>query len=153
MFHFNLINIYIFDNDRAIGTNSTNNGNQIQSLTTAPSVSINFSAGSQVIILHSNSQISKDFFKSQSLSEKGTQACSMHLMDAAVFSRLSAAVALSELALTAPASQLFEKREVSTQTDNNIYDVWLNSSVQEETNSMESKVKSSSHFFITLNLK
>jgi hypothetical protein len=87
------------------------------------------------------------------LSEKGTQACSMHLMDAAVFSRLSAAVALSELALTGPASQLFEKREVSTQTDNNIYDVWLNSSVQEETNSMESKVKSSSHFFITLNLK
>ncbi len=75
----------------------------------------------------------------------------MHLMDAAVFSRLSAAVALSELALTAPVSQLFEKREVSTQTDNNIYDMWLNSSVQEETISMESKVKSSSHFLITLN--
>ena len=77
----------------------------------------------------------------------------MHLMDAAVFSRLSAAVALSELALTAPVSQLLEKREVSTQTDNNTYDMWLNSSVQEETITMESKVKSSSHYKITFNFK
>ena len=78
---------------------------------------------------------------SDRLTEKGTQACSMHLMDAAVFSRLSAAVALSELALIySPASQLFEKIKVSTQTDSNIDDLWLNSSVTEETISAESKV-------------
>lgn len=63
----------------------------------------------------------------------------MHIMDAAIFSRLSAAVALSELALTSPSNQLLEKREVSTQTESNIPDLWLNA-VQEETISLESKV-------------
>lgn len=63
----------------------------------------------------------------------------MHIMDAAVFSRLSAAVALSELALTSPSNQLPEKREVSTQTDSSIPDLWLNT-VQEETSNLVSKV-------------
>ena len=123
-----------------MNSNITNNGNQIRPPTTTPPVSVNLSAGAQVIILDSNIQFPHEFLKSQNLTEKGTQACLKHLMDAAVFSRLSAAIALSELALTAPASTLFEKREVSTQTDN-IYDnLWLSSSVQEETISVESKV-------------
>lgn len=87
----------------------------------------------QVIILHaSNGNFSNEFQKSPaSIQEKGTQACSMHIM---------AAVALSELASITPASQMAEKKEVSTQTENIIPDVWMNS-VQEETfNNMESKV-------------
>ncbi|XP_032777196.2 uncharacterized protein LOC116916111 [Daphnia magna] len=121
---------------RVIGIDSTN-GKHIQSPNTAHSLSINFSAGSQFIILQSNSH---DHLKSQSLTENSTQECSMHIMDAAVFSRLSAAVALSELALTSPSNQLPEKREVSTQTDSSIPDLWLNT-VQEETSNLVSKIQ------------
>lgn len=107
------------------------------------SASVILPTHAQVIILHPNSsQFSSGFLESQNVNEKGTQACSMHIM---------AAVALSELASTTPANPMLEKKEVSTQTENVFPEVWMNS-VQEETISMESKVLYTNDWYI-VNLK
>lgn len=99
----------------------------------SPPVSVNFPPGAQVIILHANNQISSDNIlkAQQSISEKGTQDCSMHIM---------AAVALSELASAAPVGTV-DKKEVSTQTESaSAPDLWLNQ-IQNEAVSLDSKVR------------
>lgn len=97
----------------------------------SPPVSVNIPPGAQVIILHAKNQItSDDILKAQqSMNEKGTQDCSMHIM---------AAVALSELASTTRVGQVLEKKEVSTQTENTP-DIWLNQ-IQNEAITLDSKV-------------
>lgn len=97
-------------------------------------VAMNLNLGSRFIVVHSDEPNGLTFH-SQRVSEKGSQACSMHIM---------AAVALSELASTIPdqsEGQLPERKEVSTQTENDLSPyLWLNSVHMSESSNLESKV-------------